>query len=181
MKLTLLPSFLFCLVSGCFLFGSVSLDAQTLPTGKFASRSQQLGGSSDLRPFVFPIQRPLEPVYRGIPSSGTPSSGAIRSSRVVVAKPIVVGTPLNMTTRPMALPPRQVVTGNRVSVFPPAPSIASASNGLSRSVSDRGWYPYVLARGNDREKIKQTPIELRPNRPLHFYGNAVRRANRRNR
>jgi hypothetical protein len=37
------------------------------------------------------------------------------------------------------------------------------------------WYPYVIARGQDRQIIENTPIELRPNRPLHFYGNAVRR------
>lgn len=37
------------------------------------------------------------------------------------------------------------------------------------------WYPYVLARGNDRSVIKNTHINDRPYRPLHFYGNAVRR------
>jgi len=37
------------------------------------------------------------------------------------------------------------------------------------------WYPHVIARGSDREAIKQLPIESRPNRPLHFYGNTVRR------
>ena len=37
------------------------------------------------------------------------------------------------------------------------------------------WYPYVIARGEDRAVIQNTPIELRPNRPLHFYGNIVRR------
>lgn len=38
-----------------------------------------------------------------------------------------------------------------------------------------GYYPYVIARGQDRQRIRSMPIELRPNRPLHFYGNAVRR------
>ena len=38
-----------------------------------------------------------------------------------------------------------------------------------------GWYPFVIARGQDREKIQKSPIELRPYRPLHFYGNTVRR------
>jgi hypothetical protein len=37
------------------------------------------------------------------------------------------------------------------------------------------WYPYVLARGNDRSEIKNTHINDRPYRPFHFYGNAVRR------
>ncbi len=35
-------------------------------------------------------------------------------------------------------------------------------------------YP-IIARGAQREMIQNTPIELRPNRPFHFYGNTVRR------
>ena len=38
-----------------------------------------------------------------------------------------------------------------------------------------GFYPYVIARPQDRAKIRSTPIEKRPYRPLHFYGNTVRR------
>lgn len=36
-------------------------------------------------------------------------------------------------------------------------------------------YPYVIARPQDRQWIRETPVELRPNRPLHFWGNSVRR------
>jgi hypothetical protein len=43
------------------------------------------------------------------------------------------------------------------------------------SGSETGWSPVIIATGAYREQIKSTPIELRPNRPLHFYGNAVRR------
>ena len=39
-----------------------------------------------------------------------------------------------------------------------------------------GRLPVVVARGELREQIKSTPILERPYRPLHFYGNAVRRA-----
>ncbi len=42
-------------------------------------------------------------------------------------------------------------------------------------VAEPGWYPYVIARGADRAIIESTPIELRPYRPFHFYGNTVRR------
>ena len=38
-----------------------------------------------------------------------------------------------------------------------------------------GWQPYVVASGQARVVIENTPIELRPYRPFHFYGNAVRR------
>ena len=37
------------------------------------------------------------------------------------------------------------------------------------------WYPYTIARGMDRDWIRETPIELRPYRPFHFYGNTQRR------
>jgi hypothetical protein len=37
----------------------------------------------------------------------------------------------------------------------------------------------VVAFGAEREAIKRTPIEERPYRPLHFYGNTVRRINNR--
>jgi hypothetical protein len=33
----------------------------------------------------------------------------------------------------------------------------------------------IIVVGKEREKLKNTPIEKRPNRPLHVYGNAVRR------
>lgn len=36
-------------------------------------------------------------------------------------------------------------------------------------------YP-IIATGKQREQIKAIPITQRPYRPLHFYGNSVRRA-----
>jgi len=38
-----------------------------------------------------------------------------------------------------------------------------------------GFDPRVVAFGEAREEIKSTPIEKRPYRPLHVYGNTVRR------
>lgn len=38
-----------------------------------------------------------------------------------------------------------------------------------------GWSPNIIATGQEREQIRATPIEQRPYRPLHFYGNTVRR------
>ncbi|MGE0761181.1 MAG: hypothetical protein AB7F89_00010 [Pirellulaceae bacterium] len=37
------------------------------------------------------------------------------------------------------------------------------------------WSGKVILFGEQRSQLEATPIELRPNRPLHFYGNAVRR------
>ena len=38
-----------------------------------------------------------------------------------------------------------------------------------------GWLGVVIARGELREQIEATPILDRPYRPLHVYGNTVRR------
>jgi hypothetical protein len=49
---------------------------------------------------------------------------------------------------------------------------------LSTAVSigeQPGWSSSVIARGEERQQIRATPIEQRPYRPLHVYGNTVRR------
>ena len=33
----------------------------------------------------------------------------------------------------------------------------------------------IIVVGKERQRLKNTPIEQRPDRPLHIYGNAVRR------
>lgn len=38
-----------------------------------------------------------------------------------------------------------------------------------------GWAPYVLAAPQTRARLAQMPIEQRPYRPFHFYGNTIRR------
>jgi len=35
--------------------------------------------------------------------------------------------------------------------------------------------PRVITFGETRDQIKSTPVTSRPNRPLHVYGNTVRR------
>lgn len=45
----------------------------------------------------------------------------------------------------------------------------------ARHPGEPGWMPVVFARGELREQIEATPIEQRPYRPFHFYGNTVRR------
>ncbi|TWU49599.1 hypothetical protein [Rubripirellula reticaptiva] len=48
--------------------------------------------------------------------------------------------------------------------------------GSTQHVSaEPGWSPVIIATGAYRQQIESTPIEFRPYRPLHFYGNAVRR------
>jgi hypothetical protein len=42
-----------------------------------------------------------------------------------------------------------------------------------------GFDPRVVTFGDSRDQIKSTPITQRPNRPLHVYGNSVRRRHHR--
>ncbi|MFG0261116.1 MAG: hypothetical protein ACF788_01835 [Novipirellula sp. JB048] len=45
--------------------------------------------------------------------------------------------------------------------------------------SEPGWSPVVIATGAYRDKIRSMPIEQRPYRPGHFYGNTIRRMHHR--
>lgn len=47
-----------------------------------------------------------------------------------------------------------------------------------RAIGAVSWDPRVIVSVEEREVIRQTPIELRSNRPFHFYGNSVRRFRR---
>ena len=45
----------------------------------------------------------------------------------------------------------------------------------SQASPPTGWDRTIILRGQERAVVKATPIEKRPNRPLHVYGNTVRR------
>lgn len=46
---------------------------------------------------------------------------------------------------------------------------------LTASAQEPSGRGPVIARGETREQIEATPILQRPYRPMHFYGNTVRR------
>ena len=50
---------------------------------------------------------------------------------------------------------------------------------LPAAAAGTGFDPRIIVLGEERQRLQQTPIERRPNRPLHFYGNRVRRQSRR--
>lgn len=55
-------------------------------------------------------------------------------------------------------------------------AVAVSSSPASRAeAAEPSWSPVIIATGEYREQIKSMPIEQRPYRPLHFYGNTVRR------
>ena len=67
-------------------------------------------------------------------------------------------------------------------------ALALAAGGLFFSVvgpveaadaASRGVSLKVITFGEERAQLQSTPIEQRPYRPLHFYGNRVRRQSRR--
>jgi hypothetical protein len=45
----------------------------------------------------------------------------------------------------------------------------------SAAAQEPGWWGVVVAPQSIRPQIQSTPIIHRPYRPLHFYGNTVRR------
>lgn len=53
--------------------------------------------------------------------------------------------------------------------------VASGLFFASAAMAEPGWDPHVIARGQLKQQIEATPILERPYRPLHFYGNTVRR------
>lgn len=56
-------------------------------------------------------------------------------------------------------------------------ALMAAAIGHVRSAAGQepGWSRYVIAPPEMRSVLEATPIENRPYRPLHFWGNTVRR------
>ncbi len=56
-----------------------------------------------------------------------------------------------------------VIVASAIQASPPPPT------------TEPGWLGVIIARGELRDQIEATPMLERPYRPLHFYGNTVRR------
>ena len=61
-----------------------------------------------------------------------------------------------------------------IASLPSASAIATPPAVLPQA-QEPNWTYGVIRVGDDRDAIKSTPITERPYRPLHFYGNTVRR------
>lgn len=121
-----------------------------------------------IRPIVQVVRRP---VYQ--PTAPSAQLPPWRSASPTSAnRPLIVSPTLPLTTTPNNVQGLPVVGNgqpNGVAALPSSSPVPNLSSGNGK------WYPYVIARGSDRDRIKELPIEQRPNRPLHFYGNTVRR------
>ena len=53
--------------------------------------------------------------------------------------------------------------------------LAALSSPRPAAAAEPGWVGQVVKPRSERAKIRQTPMIHRPYRPLHFYGNTVRR------
>ena len=53
--------------------------------------------------------------------------------------------------------------------------VAAVAAASVAPASGENFDPRVVTFGSERDQIKSLPIEKRPNRPLHVYGNTVRR------
>lgn len=72
----------------------------------------------------------------------------------------------------------------RVRSLVPAAVLAAALGGgaflsVAPALAGGGFDPRVVTFGAAREQLQNTPITQRPNRPLHVYGNTVRRRHER--
>ena len=56
-----------------------------------------------------------------------------------------------------------------------AVSIAFGFASEAQAAPPTGWDSTIILRGQERNVVKSMPIEKRPMRPLHIYGNAIRR------
>lgn len=65
---------------------------------------------------------------------------------------------------------------SQVSLAADIPNSQTKSPFTTVAYAGPGFSPSIIATGEERRRIQSTPITHRPNRPLHFYGNAVRRA-----
>lgn len=74
---------------------------------------------------------------------------------------------------------KKVVIGAHALVFAMATMLvlSISGNAEAQEIGRAGptWYPFTIARPEHREMIQTMPLHHRPNRPLHFYGNAIRR------
>lgn len=111
-------------------------------------------GSASAQVVYYPQGYSSHVVYSpSVVSSSTVYSSPVVSSSTVYSSPVVYSAPV---------------------VYPPA-TYTSGGYYVQQTTSYPNYYPYVVARAGDRAVIQSTPIEYRPNRPLHFYGNMVRR------
>ncbi len=76
----------------------------------------------------------------------------------ILSKPLIVGVILGAAL--LAVPNRTLAQSSLIR--PP-------------NSNEPGWEGRVLLFGEERTRIKSMPIEQRPNRTGHFYGNTVRR------
>lgn len=56
-----------------------------------------------------------------------------------------------------------------------ATAVPILATALAAAPRQPGWSNRIIVTGQERAVVKSTPIEMRPNRPLHVYGNTVRR------
>lgn len=54
-------------------------------------------------------------------------------------------------------------------------SLAFGFANKTEAAPPTGWDRTIILRGQERAVVKSTPIEQRPNRPFHIYGNTIRR------
>ena len=182
-----------CWILTVFLLSSVAFSSENTAWGqRFLPRESaqpavtQNGLRSTLKPIVQVVRRPVYPTIT--PNSQLNSQATSTLPPWRAASPTMVNPPLISSAQsPASQAPNWTTTdlgtlpATESRLLPsvnPATIVSSTGNNSAipnLSAGNGKWYPYVIARGSDRDRIKEMPIEQRPNRPFHFYGNTVRR------
>ena len=86
---------------------------------------------------------------------------------------VVAYAPLICTSIDFPSPMKALRRSALLFCFSVAPWMVACGGPLP--AAEPGWSPVIVARGSYRHRIEATPLHLRPYRPLHFYGNTLRR------
>jgi len=60
-------------------------------------------------------------------------------------------------------------------VFATLVALTCEPQNSTASAREPNWASPIITPPRHRQMVENTPVHLRPNRPLHFYGNTIRR------
>ncbi len=109
----------------------------------------------------------------------TPGPAATQTIEPLTVSPLELSAPNEIHSAERAEVPGEVVSEYEVvPEYRVIPQQSQAGRYPPREViqyGEPGWLGVVFAQGELKEQIESLPMELRPYRPFHFYGNTVRR------
>jgi hypothetical protein len=121
----------------------------------------------------------------GVDSYDEDMLGAMNANRVTKLSPLSASRSREILSLPPRTPPlpSPIMMRKLLPIFllflavtsVGLPAVDATLSPSSAMAAEPGWSPVIIATGEYRRQIEETPIEQRPYRPLHIYGNTVRR------